>query len=352
MDSSHDYVNLVRLTSRLERACDDLSSPGQPPQGIHNLLAVSPYCAPLLCVALRAHSYWNKTSKYGHALLQRLQTSSFAGPSYANQHQRGSIPDLAQRLQLVDEKLSSVNTVCFAILSLYRPLAHNCYSQDVHRPQLRKQLPPHLEALRPPPPPAQPEPAQRPQSQKSTQPATPTQSARDELLNRPPTLFRQRSGVQSSQKESTSTSTPKETAESSHLLQHHREVQEGLTQDLAGMAKQLKLNSLHFASNLEKDKALMTTVEDQMSGSKDDMSKNRTRLGAYEKKGGWTTCFTIMAVAMVCCAWFFMFALSKSPPGLTFVCPIDMLRVPLVNSSHHLEVQQISFINMSFLCAN
>lgn len=94
-------------------------------------------------------------------------------------------------------------------------------------------------------------------------------------------------------------------------MQHHREVQEGLTEDLAGMARQLKLNSLHFADSLEKDKGLVGSVEDRMSGNYDSMQSNRTRLGAYERKGGWTFCFTMMAVAGVCCAWFFMFALSK-----------------------------------------
>lgn len=100
-------------------------------------------------------------------------------------------------------------------------------------------------------------------------------------------------------------------ADSERILQHHRSIQDALTADLQRMASQLKQNSLYFSENLQKDKGLLTTVEDSMGSGLTGMQKERTRLGAYKKKGGWTTCYVVMAVAGVAVAWFFMFALIR-----------------------------------------
>jgi len=80
------------------------------------------------------------------------------------------------------------------------------------------------------------------------------------------------------------------------------------------MATQLKLNSLHFQASLQKDKDVLENVEEKMGGNLDVMSKERGRLGAYERKGSWTTCYVIIAVAMVACAWVFMFAVMRVTP--------------------------------------
>lgn len=103
---------------------------------------------------------------------------------------------------------------------------------------------------------------------------------------------------------------PTSTTDISSLLSHHREVQDSLTEDLASMARQLKLNTLHFSSSLEKDKELLETADGNLGGNYDVMQKERGRLGAYSKKGGWTTCYVIMSVGAVAAAWMFMFFVS------------------------------------------
>jgi SNARE protein 1 len=100
------------------------------------------------------------------------------------------------------------------------------------------------------------------------------------------------------------------TQELSSLLSHHREVQDELANDLAGMAHQLKLNTLHFSGALERDKAALGGMETRLEGNLTGMKSEKTRLGAYSRQGGATTCFVITAVAAVAFAWFMMFALS------------------------------------------
>lgn len=93
------------------------------------------------------------------------------------------------------------------------------------------------------------------------------------------------------------------TTDISSLLSHHREVQETLTEDLASMARQLKLNTLNFSASLEKDKSMLDEADGNLQGNYDVMQKERSRLGAYSKKGGWTTCYVIMSVGAVAAAW-------------------------------------------------
>lgn len=107
-------------------------------------------------------------------------------------------------------------------------------------------------------------------------------------------------------------------ADLSNLLQHHREMQDSLGDDLATMARQLKLNTLHFQSSLAADRLVMDEAEQRVGSNLVGMQGQSGRLGAYRKKGGTTTCFVILAVMGVSVAWFFMFALSASaiPPGV------------------------------------
>ena len=106
-----------------------------------------------------------------------------------------------------------------------------------------------------------------------------------------------------------SSSTP---ADLSNLLQHHREMQDTLGDDLASMARQLKLNTLHFQSSLAADRSVMEDAEVKIGGNLVGMQGQSGRLGAYRKKGGTTTCFVILAVLGVSLAWMTMFALSAS----------------------------------------
>ena len=109
-------------------------------------------------------------------------------------------------------------------------------------------------------------------------------------------------------------------ADLSNLLQHHREMQDTLGDDLATMARQLKLNTLHFQSSLAADRTVMEEAETKIGGNLVGMQGQSGRLGAYRKKGGTTTCFVIFAVLGVSLAWMTMFALSASmptPPRLT-----------------------------------
>lgn len=100
------------------------------------------------------------------------------------------------------------------------------------------------------------------------------------------------------------------TGDISSLLSHHREVQETLTEDLASMARQLKLNTLQFSASLENDKTLLEEADGNLGGNYDQMQKERNRLGAYSKKGGWTTCYVVMSVGAVAAAWMCEFQLD------------------------------------------
>ena len=102
-----------------------------------------------------------------------------------------------------------------------------------------------------------------------------------------------------------------DTSNISTLLQHHREVQDNLTDDLAAMARQLRLNASTFNDSLEADKAAIELAEMNLGSNLGTMQKERGRLGKYEKKGGWTTCYVVMAVAGVAASWTFMFLLIR-----------------------------------------
>ena len=88
-------------------------------------------------------------------------------------------------------------------------------------------------------------------------------------------------------------------------------MQDSLTSDLTGMATQLKLNSLHFQSSLQKDRDLIEGVEEKMGGNLDQMGTNREKLSKVSRKSGWTTCYVMGAVAVVAASWIMMFGIIR-----------------------------------------
>lgn len=130
----------------------------------------------------------------------------------------------------------------------------------------------------------------------------------ERVINSRASLTRERSSYTSSANKK---ETPADTQSLSNLLSHHRSEQETLTEELADMAKRLKMNSLEFSQLLEKDKGLLENAEEQLDGNLSGMIKERDRLKEYKKKGGVTTWFVIGSVLAVLFAWLFMFALMR-----------------------------------------
>jgi hypothetical protein len=136
-------------------------------------------------------------------------------------------------------------------------------------------------------------------------------------------------------------STDGSTKDISNLLDHHRSLQDALTADLTGMATQLKLNSLHFQDSLRKDRALVEGVENSMEGNLGTMQGQSGRLSAVRKKGRWTTCYVVGAVATVAAAWFFMFALMRS------VSLVEVLSDADLNGQNHVALHWAPFCHLS-----
>ncbi|KAH8918905.1 hypothetical protein BT69DRAFT_1285287 [Atractiella rhizophila] len=98
---------------------------------------------------------------------------------------------------------------------------------------------------------------------------------------------------------------------SSHLLEHHHSVQDTLTSDLASMARQLKLNSLHFGTLMEKDKEALEGAERAIQGNFDRMNKQGGRLKVLNKTSGGTTWLMVGILGVVVLVWFFMFMIIR-----------------------------------------
>jgi hypothetical protein len=88
-------------------------------------------------------------------------------------------------------------------------------------------------------------------------------------------------------------------------------MQDSLTAELAQMARQLKLNTLHFSSSLDKDTALLAEAEGRLGQNLGKMKQEGGRLGSYSRQGRATTCFVVAAVAAVSLAWVVMFFLIR-----------------------------------------
>lgn len=79
----------------------------------------------------------------------------------------------------------------------------------------------------------------------------------------------------------------------------HKALQEELSNQLAVMSAQLKRNALHFASNLEKDKAAVEEAQSKIEGNLTFMEVQRARLKNFAGKSGGTTWLTLGIVLFV-----------------------------------------------------
>ncbi|ORY89617.1 hypothetical protein BCR35DRAFT_300000 [Leucosporidium creatinivorum] len=101
------------------------------------------------------------------------------------------------------------------------------------------------------------------------------------------------------------------TATPSDLLSHHHSLQSSLMDNLTSLSTQLKTNSQTFASNLEKDKAVMADAKDKLEGNYEKMKQQQVRLKEQKGRSRGTLCWTIVVVSGVAIAWVVMFFLIK-----------------------------------------
>lgn len=95
------------------------------------------------------------------------------------------------------------------------------------------------------------------------------------------------------------------------VLSSQRNTQEELTSELSTMASQLRKNAEHFGTLLAKDRAVIESAADSLDGNLGRMQKEGGRLGKYSARARGTTCWTILAVAMVGVAWTVMFIIIR-----------------------------------------
>ncbi|KIO32275.1 hypothetical protein M407DRAFT_241527 [Tulasnella calospora MUT 4182] len=89
------------------------------------------------------------------------------------------------------------------------------------------------------------------------------------------------------------------------------ETQEELAEQLAQMGRQLKLNALHLANSISKEKGVLEDAGEKLQGNLDTMTKERVRLRDHRGKSGSTTCMVLTAIACVVVAWIAMFFIIR-----------------------------------------
>ncbi|KAG8887228.1 hypothetical protein FRB98_000325 [Tulasnella sp. 332] len=67
------------------------------------------------------------------------------------------------------------------------------------------------------------------------------------------------------------------------------ETQEELAEQLAQMGHQLKLNALHLANSLAKEKGMIEGASEKLENNLGNMTKERVKLRDHSSKSGWTT---------------------------------------------------------------
>ncbi|GAA97406.1 uncharacterized protein L969DRAFT_103318 [Mixia osmundae IAM 14324] len=317
-----DCINLVRLVDRLEAGYVP-SSASEPTnlstkRSLPRLKEISNLPA--------ADRYWKTQSElstvaYARSLQERLTQE--AGPvlvsSRSGEVRDPQLSDIARRLALIESRIKELQ------LDLKPPE----YGQAKRlRPDFLKPAEPTMPQLLPPPPVSVSPSATLKEASPFGDTTTPNRASLDQGLIhvedavpipeadgpagstavRRATLARNRKSSQYGRAESASTDGI------DTLLSHHRELQDNLTEDLSTMARQLKLNTINFASVLEKDKNAISEAETKLEGNLGKMKQQSGKLGAYKKKGGTTTCFIIAAVALVAIAWFMIFAIIRITP--------------------------------------
>lgn len=83
------------------------------------------------------------------------------------------------------------------------------------------------------------------------------------------------------------------------FLQNSRALQEEMSEQLANMAAQLRRNAVHFASSLEKDKAVVMDAQEKVEKNFGVMTKERTRLRDHRSKSWGTTWILMLSLVVV-----------------------------------------------------
>ena len=97
----------------------------------------------------------------------------------------------------------------------------------------------------------------------------------------------------------------------SRFLSTSLKTQEEMSNQLADMAKQLKMNSLHFAETLARDRAVMEGAGEKLQGNLTRMQTERGRLKVHSLKSGSTTWIVMGAIITVIVAWIVMFLIIR-----------------------------------------
>lgn len=85
------------------------------------------------------------------------------------------------------------------------------------------------------------------------------------------------------------------------------ETQEELSAQLAQMGHQLKLNAIHLANSLAKEKGVIEGAGEKLENNLGNMTKERVRLRDHSSKSGYTTWMWLGVIACVITAWIAMF---------------------------------------------
>ncbi|KAG8907931.1 hypothetical protein FRB99_001439 [Tulasnella sp. 403] len=89
------------------------------------------------------------------------------------------------------------------------------------------------------------------------------------------------------------------------------ETQEELSAQLAQMGHQLKLNALHLANSLAKEKGVIEDAAEKLDRNLGTMTKERVRLRDHSGKSGNTTWLVVGAILCVIIAWVMMFVVIR-----------------------------------------
>ncbi|KAI8073312.1 vesicle transport protein [Gongronella butleri] len=134
---------------------------------------------------------------------------------------------------------------------------------------------------------------------------------RDATLAQPPTesepALRQRARTTAKTRE-------EETVNIEHVLQHHRQLHDEMTNDLSKMAKQLKMNTQQFGDTLNKDNKVLQEANTLVEANLTRMKMERQRLDAHQSKSWGTTCMNLGVVLFVCITFVFVFFAIKILP--------------------------------------
>ncbi|KAF8320707.1 hypothetical protein DL93DRAFT_2073353 [Clavulina sp. PMI_390] len=103
----------------------------------------------------------------------------------------------------------------------------------------------------------------------------------------------------------------KEKSSTSDFLSTSMRTQEELSAQLAQMATQLKMNSLHFTEALARDRAVMEGAEEKLGVNLGRMKTERKSLGIVGATRGGTTWLLLFALIVVGIAWVFMFLIIR-----------------------------------------